>query len=67
MMTRAHSLPWTVEFRAELRNLGFYHWIEPWNSSFSCRMSAEFDVFHSNNFFNRKWPQSSSVTSLFTL
>jgi len=63
---RAHSFPWTMEFRDEPRNLGFY---KP-----SCTIShgihlfaAEFDVFHSNNFFLRKLPQSSSVTSLLTL
>ena len=52
-MIRAHSFPRPAEFRAEPRNLGFYHGIEPQNLTADLlqRIAAEFDVFHSNNYF----------------
>ena len=46
---RAHSFTRPAEFRAEPRNLGF-----PRNLTtefFFQRNAAEFDVFHSNNYF----------------
>src|SRR6218665_574260 len=51
IISRAHSFPRATEFRAEPRNFGFCRGIEPRNSSFLPRNAAEFDVFHSNNYF----------------
>jgi len=53
--TKAHSFPRAAEFRAEPRNLGFYRGIELRNFTtefaFFPRNAAEFDVFHSSNYF----------------
>ena len=46
---RAHSFPRAAEFRAELRNLGFFRGI--WAAEFTAEFTAEFDVFHSDNYF----------------
>ena len=45
LMTRAHSFPQTVEFRAEPRNLGLYRGIEPRNSSFSAEFLQNLTFF----------------------
>ena len=54
IISRAHRFPRAAELRAEPLNLGYCRGIEPRNllrnSSFS-RRGAEFDVFHSNNYF----------------
>src|SRR6218665_1110909 len=55
LLFRAHSFPWPAEFRAEPRNLGFSAEFEPRNLTAEFiifpRNAAEFDVFHSNNYF----------------
>jgi len=67
LITRAHSFPRPAEFRAEPRNLGFFRGIEPWNSSFYRGMPQNLTFFIRATIFHRKWPQSSSVTSLFMM
>jgi len=63
IFTRACSFPRSMEFRAEPWNLDFL----PRNQAAEFVFLPCFDVFHTNKFFHRKWPQSSSITSLLTL
>src|SRR6218665_3676846 len=52
LICRAHSFLRTAEFRAEPRNLGFYRGIWAAELGHGIRLfAAEFDVFHSNNYF----------------
>src|SRR6218665_2355048 len=52
LICRAHSFPRPPEFRAEPRNLGFLprNWAAELGHGIRL-FAAEFDVFHSNNYF----------------
>jgi len=62
-INRAYSFPQSVEFRAEPRNLGFLLR----NSFFPRYFRGIWRFSVEQLFFHRKWPQSSSVTSLFMM
>jgi len=61
LISRAHSFPWPAEFRAE--HLCFYRGICLFAAEFHGIWRFSFDQL----FFHRKWPQSSSATSLFMM
>src|SRR6218665_565950 len=51
LINGAHSFRRPAEFRAEPRNLGFCRGINR-GINRGIRFSAEFDIFHSNNYFS---------------